>query len=135
MKVDNGTGKGMSGTDKFRSEVDRLHVELGDKRFDSLRIETEFLERLQSVSVVDGAAHTQKDDVESNEWRLLGDGCKGLCAVPLRRSAGSEVWCPHVLDLDDSLLLTIGICHAPPECIFVPFPHQPRRAFSPVEHR
>jgi len=41
-------------------------MELGDKLLNSLRIETQFLERLQSVSVVDGAAHTQKDDVESN---------------------------------------------------------------------
>jgi len=32
-----------------------------------LRIETQFFERLQSVDVVDGAAHTQKDDVESGE--------------------------------------------------------------------
>jgi len=135
MRVDYSTGKGTSGMGKFSSEVHRVHMELEGKLLNSLRIKTQYLERLQSVSVVDGAAHTQKDDVESNEWRLLGDGCKGLCAVPLRRSAGSEVWCPHVLDLDDSLLLTIGICHAPPECIFVPFPHQPRRAFSPVEHR
>jgi hypothetical protein len=36
------------------------------KLLNSLRIETHFLERLQSVGVVDGAAHTQKDDVESN---------------------------------------------------------------------
>ena len=35
-----------------------------------LRIETQFLERLQSVSVVDGAVHTQKDDVESNRGSL-----------------------------------------------------------------
>jgi hypothetical protein len=35
-----------------------------------LRIDTQFLERLQSVSVVDGAAHTQKDDVESNGGSL-----------------------------------------------------------------
>jgi hypothetical protein len=35
-----------------------------------LRIETQFLERLQSVSVVDGAAHTQKDDVKSNRGSL-----------------------------------------------------------------
>ena len=34
--------------------------------FLTLRIETQFLIRLQSVGVVDGAAHTQKDDVESN---------------------------------------------------------------------
>ena len=41
-------------------------MELGDNLFNSLRIKTQFLERLQSVSVVDGATHTQKDDVESN---------------------------------------------------------------------
>jgi hypothetical protein len=35
-----------------------------------LRIETQFFERLQSVRVVDGAAHTQKDDVESNGCSL-----------------------------------------------------------------
>ena len=45
-------------------------MELGDKLLNSLRIETQFLERLQSVSVVDGAAHTQKDDVESNGGSL-----------------------------------------------------------------
>jgi len=26
---------------------------------------------------------------------LPGECCKCLCADPLRRSAGSEVWCPH----------------------------------------
>jgi hypothetical protein len=42
-------------------------MELGGKLRYSLRIKTQqFLERLQSVSVVDGATHTQKDDVESN---------------------------------------------------------------------
>jgi hypothetical protein len=35
-----------------------------------LQFETQFLERLQSVSVVDGAIHTQKDDVESNRGSL-----------------------------------------------------------------
>ena len=52
--------------DKFSSKVDRVHMELGGKLLNSLRIETWFLERLQSVSVEDGAAHAQKDDVESN---------------------------------------------------------------------
>jgi hypothetical protein len=70
MRVDNSTGKGMSGMDKFSSEVHRVHMELGGKLLNSLRIETQFLERLQSVSVVDGAAHTQKDDVESNGGSL-----------------------------------------------------------------
>ena len=40
-------------------------MDLGGKLHISLRIKTQFLERLQSVSVGDGAAHTQKDGVES----------------------------------------------------------------------
>ena len=64
MRVDNSTGKGTSGMHKFSSKVHRLHMELGSKLLNSLKIETQFLERLQSVSVVDGAAHTQKDDVK-----------------------------------------------------------------------
>ena len=56
--------------DKFSSKVHRVHMELGGKLLNSLRIETQFLERLQSVSVVDGATHTQKDDVESNGGSL-----------------------------------------------------------------
>jgi hypothetical protein len=66
MRVDNSTEKGKSGMDKFSSKVHRVHMELGGKLLSSMRIETQFFERLQSVSVVDGAAHTQKDDVESN---------------------------------------------------------------------
>jgi len=95
MTVDNSTGKGTSGMDKFSSKVHRVHMELGGKLLNSLKIKTQFFKRIQNVSVVDGAAHTQKDDVESNGGSLLGECCKGLCAVPLRRSAGSEVWCPH----------------------------------------
>ena len=64
MRVDNSTGKGTSGMDKFSSKVLRVHMELGGKLLSSLRIETQFLERLQSVSVVDGAAHTPKKDVK-----------------------------------------------------------------------
>jgi len=48
--------------DKFSSKVHRVHMELGGNLLNFLRIETQFLDRLQSVSVVDGAAHTQKDD-------------------------------------------------------------------------
>jgi hypothetical protein len=70
MRVDNSTGKGTSGKDNFSSKVHRVHTELGGKLLNSLIIETQFLERLQSVSVVDGAAHTQKDDVESNGGSL-----------------------------------------------------------------
>ena len=70
MRVDNSTGKGTSGMDKFNSEVHRVHMELGGKLLNSLRIKTQFLERLQSVSVLDGATHTQKDDVESNGGSL-----------------------------------------------------------------
>ena len=50
----------MSGLDKFSSEIHRVHMELGGKLLNSLRVKTQFLERLQSMSVVDGAAHTQK---------------------------------------------------------------------------
>ena len=57
MRVDNSTGKGMSGIDKVSSKVHKVHIELGGKLLNSLRIKTQFLERLQSVSVVDGAAH------------------------------------------------------------------------------
>ena len=35
-----------------------------------MKIETQILERLQSVSVVDGVAHNQKDDVENNGGSL-----------------------------------------------------------------
>jgi hypothetical protein len=94
MRVDNSTGKDTSGVDKFSSEVHRVHMELRGKLLNSLRIETQILERFQSVNVVDDAAHTQKDDVESNRGSL--ECCKSLCALPLRRSAGSEVWCPHI---------------------------------------
>ena len=46
-------------------------MDLGGKLLNSLRIETQILERLQSLSVVDGAAaHTQKDDAESNGGSL-----------------------------------------------------------------
>ena len=70
MRVDNSTGKGTSGMDKFKSKVHRVHMELKGKLLNSLRIETQFLERLQSVGVVDGAAHTQKIDVEGNRGSL-----------------------------------------------------------------
>ena len=53
--------------DKFSSVVDRVYVKLRGKLLNSLRIKTQFFERLQSVSVVDGAAHTQKDD----PWIML----------------------------------------------------------------
>ena len=57
MRVDNSTGKGTSGMDKFSSKTHRVHMELGGKLLNSLRIETQILERLQSLSVVDAAAH------------------------------------------------------------------------------
>ena len=56
--------------DKFSSEVHRVHMELGGKLLNSLRIDTQFLKILQRVIVVDGAAHTQKDDLESNGGSL-----------------------------------------------------------------
>ena len=92
--------------DKCSSKVHKVLMELGGK--------TQFLDMLQLVGVVDGAAHTQKDDVESNGCSLenvadifvvtihILSKCLGryliqrrkislCCAVPLRRPAGSEV--------------------------------------------
>ena len=48
MRVDNSTGgKGTSSTDKFSSEVHKVHMELRGKLLNSLRIEAQILERLQ----------------------------------------------------------------------------------------
>ena len=72
MRVDNSTGKGTSGVDKLAAKfTECTHGAWRQAKLrGSLKIETQFLERLQSVSVVDGAAHTQKDDVESNRGSL-----------------------------------------------------------------
>ena len=83
--------------DKFSSEVHKVHMELGGKLLNSLRIETQFLDRLQSV--VDGAAHTQKDDVESNRGSLENAAkviVLFLCGVQLVLRSGVLT----VLDLD-----------------------------------
>ena len=59
--------------DKFSSKVYRVHMELGGKLLTSYRIETQFLERLKSVSVVD-AAPTPKRlmwRVTEAPWRML----------------------------------------------------------------
>ena len=56
--------------DKFSSKVHRVHMELGGNLVKSLRIKTQFIKMLQRVSGVDGASHTQKDDVESNGGSL-----------------------------------------------------------------
>ena len=101
MRVDNSSGKGTSGMDKFSSKVHRVYMELGGKLLNSSRIETQFLERLQSVSVVDGAAHTQKDDVESNGGSLENVIAKVfvlfLCGIQLVLRSGVFT----ILDLRD----------------------------------
>jgi hypothetical protein len=86
--------------DKFSSKVHRVHIELGGKLLNSLRIKTQFLERLQGVSVVDGAAHTQKNDVESNGGSLENVAeafVQFLCGVQLVLRSGVRT----VLDLDE----------------------------------
>ena len=86
--------------DKFSSKVHKVRMEHGGKLLYSLRTKTQFLRRLQSVSVVDGATHTQaKDDVESN-----GDSLENvaevfvllLCGVQLVLRSGVLT----ILDLD-----------------------------------
>jgi len=86
--------------DKFSSEVHRVHMELEGKPLNSLKSKTQFLERLQSMSVVDGAAHTQKDDVESNGGSLENVAkvfVLILCGVQLVLRSGVLT----VLDLDE----------------------------------
>jgi aspartate carbamoyltransferase regulatory subunit len=96
MMAGNGTGKGMSGMDKFGSVIDRMNMKLGSKFLDSLRIKTQLLKWLQRVIVVDGTTHTQKDDVESNGGFLDNVAEVFVLFLALRHSsAGSEVWCPH----------------------------------------
>jgi hypothetical protein len=100
MRVDNSTGKGTSGMDKFSSEVHRVHMELGGKLLNSFRIKAQFFERLQSVSVVDGATHTQEDDVQSNGGSLESVAkvfVLFLCGVQLVLGSGVLT----VLDLDE----------------------------------
>ena len=55
MRVDNSTGKATSGIDKFSSKVHKVHMKLRGKFLKSLIIKTQFINRLQSMSVVDGA--------------------------------------------------------------------------------
>ena len=100
MKVGNSTGKGTSGMDEFSSKVHRVHMELGSKLVNSLRIMTQFLEGLQSMSFVDGATRTQKDDVRSNEGSLENVAeifVLFLCGVQLVLRSGVLT----VLDLDE----------------------------------
>jgi hypothetical protein len=47
MRDDNDTGKGTSGMDKFSSKVHGVHMELVGKLPNSLRIETQFFERVR----------------------------------------------------------------------------------------
>jgi len=97
MRVDNSTGKGTSSMDKFSSKVHGVHMELGGKLLYSLRIKTQFLERLQSVN---GSTHTQKDDVESNGGSLENVAdifVLFLCGVQLVLRSGVLT----ILDLDE----------------------------------
>ena len=43
MRADNSIGKGTSGMDEFSSKVHRVHMELGGKLLNSLRIKTSSL--------------------------------------------------------------------------------------------
>jgi hypothetical protein len=74
-------------------------MELGGKLLNSLKIKTRFLIRLQNVSVVDGAVHTQKDDVESNGGSLENVAevfVLSLCGVQLVLRSGVFTVLDHV---------------------------------------
>ena len=93
MRVDNSAGKSTSGMDKFGSV--NLSMKLESMFLNPLRIKTQLLKRLQRVIVVDGATHSQKDGVESNEGSLKGGAEAFMLFLRARRSAGSAVECPH----------------------------------------
>ena len=77
MRVYNtSAGKGASSMVNFASKIDRMDIKL--------------LKRLQRVIVVDGATHSQKDDVEDN-GDSFKDGAEAFYAVPVWLSAGSAV--------------------------------------------
>jgi hypothetical protein len=80
MRVDNSTGKGTSGMDKFGSVIDRMNMELGSKFLNSLRIKTQLL--IRRVIVVDCATQSQKDGVEGDGGSLKGGA--GAFALFLR---------------------------------------------------
>ena len=78
-------------------------MELGDKLLNSLRIETQFFKRLQSVSVVDGATHSPTPErmmwrVTEAPWRMLQRSLfvLFLCGVQLVLRSGVFT----ILDLD-----------------------------------
>ena len=73
--------------DQFGSVIDRMDMKLGSKYLNSLRIKTQLLKRLQRVTVVDGATHSQKDGVESNRGSLK-DGAKDFICC----SCAALIW-------------------------------------------
>ena len=102
--------------DKFGSVIGRMNMKLGSKFLNSLRIKTQFLERLQRVIVVDSATHSQKDGVEGNGGSLT-DGAEAFVvflrgAQLVLRSASVLI----VLDLDEvnamsrRMLRSLGRC-------------------------
>jgi hypothetical protein len=75
-----------------------MHMELGGKFVNSFIMKTQILERLQCVSVVEGATHSQKDGVEGNGGSLK-DGAEYRKAPPPRKgkenqwgSRGLQAW-------------------------------------------
>jgi hypothetical protein len=70
MRVDIRAGNDISGMDKFGSIFDRMNMMLGSKFLNFLRIKTQLLKRLQRVTVVDSANHSQTDGVKGNGGSL-----------------------------------------------------------------
>jgi hypothetical protein len=100
MSVDYSAGKGMYGMNKFGSIIDRMNMQLGSKYLSSLRIKTQFLERLQRVIVADSATHSQKDGMEGNGGGSLKGGAEAVLFL-----RGAQLFLRSsvltVLDLDE----------------------------------
>ena len=106
--------------DKFGSVIGRMNMKLGSKFLNSLRIKTQFLERLQRVIVVDSATHSQKDGVEGNGGSLT-DGAEAFVVFLRGAQLVLRSSVLTVLDLDEvnvtlklyfaCIVRCIGLCH------------------------
>jgi hypothetical protein len=89
MRVDNSAVKDMSNMDWDGSVIDRMNMKLEGKFLNSMRNRTQLFKKLQRVTVVDGATHSQKDGVESNGGPSLKGGAGAF--VVFLRSAPSQL--------------------------------------------
>jgi len=65
--------KSMSGTGRFTSVLNKTSMRLHSKLGSFLRIKTKVIERLRAIRAVNGATHSQKDNLEANGGSILAE--------------------------------------------------------------